>query len=126
MPDAVKRILRPVKRLAVRAIRRLVRAYMSARPRGADLEGAERRVLILLMSAWGMGGTIRAAHNMAGHLAANGYDVEIASIFRLRGEPFFGGFPEGVKVTALDDHREEATPRHLRPLRTLLRRFSSV
>jgi glycosyltransferase involved in cell wall biosynthesis len=126
MPHALKTILRPVKRLAVRVVRRLLQTYMSARPRAADLEGADRRVLILLMSAWGMGGTIRAAHNMAGHLAARGYDVEIGSIFRLRGEPFFGSFPEGVKVTAVDDHREEATPRVLRPVRRLLRRFHSV
>ena len=74
-----------------------------------------------------MGGTIRAAHNVAGHLAARGFEVELASVFRLRGEPFFlGGFPEGVKVTALDDHRPEGTPALMRPVRSLLRRFSSV
>jgi glycosyltransferase involved in cell wall biosynthesis len=126
MPDALKTIARPVKRFAIRVVRRMLRGYMNAKPRGADLEGADRRVLILLMSAWGMGGTIRAAHNMAGHLAERGYDVEIGSIFRLRGEPFFGSFPAGVKVTALDDHREEATPRLLRPVRRWLRRFDSV
>jgi glycosyltransferase involved in cell wall biosynthesis len=126
MPEALKKkVLRPAKRLAVLTMRRALLAYMrSARPSGSD---ADRRVVILLMSAWGMGGTIRAAHNLAGHLAAHGYDVELASIFRLRAEPFFsGGFPPGVKVTALDDHREEATPRPLRPVRKLLRRFNSV
>ena len=116
-----------IKRLGRRGLRRLLAAFASAAPRPNDLDGADRRVLILLMSAWGMGGTIRAAHNVAGHLAARGFEVELASVFRLRGEPFFlGGFPEGVKVTALDDHRPEGTPALMRPVRSLLRRFSSV
>jgi glycosyltransferase involved in cell wall biosynthesis len=114
-----------VKRAGIRLLRRALHRYASARPRRTA--GDDKRVLIVLMSAWGMGGTIRAAHNMAGHLAENGYEVEILSIFRLRGDPFFaGGFPPGVKVTALDDHRPEGTPRALRPLRTLMRRFGSV
>jgi glycosyltransferase involved in cell wall biosynthesis len=125
MPNAVKTVLRPIKRFVIRVIRRGLLTYMRSAPR--SFEDSDRRVLILLMSAWGMGGTIRAAHNMAGHLAANGYDVEIGSIFRLRAEPFFsGGFPPAVKVTAVDDHRPEATPLPLRPVRKLLRRFDSV
>jgi glycosyltransferase involved in cell wall biosynthesis len=126
-----RRIVRSVRVRVTRmwgpGVRRVLHAYATAEPRPADLAGAEKRVLILLMSAWGMGGTIRAAHNMAGHLAGQGYEVEIASIFRLRGDPFFaGGFPPGVKVTALDDHRPEGTPRALRPVRWLLRQFASV
>ena len=50
-------------------------------------------VTIFLMSAWGMGGTIRAAHNLAGHLAERGHRVELLSVFRTRDEPFFGPFP---------------------------------
>jgi glycosyltransferase involved in cell wall biosynthesis len=126
MPSYVRSLLRPVKGAGARLIRRALRRYMRAGPRPADLEGAERRVLILLISAWGMGGTIRAAHNLAGHLAERGYEVEMASVFRLRGAPFFGSFPEGVTVTALDDYRPGATPPALRPVRALLRRFSSV
>jgi glycosyltransferase involved in cell wall biosynthesis len=114
------------KRVAVRVVRRALHRYARATPRPADYEGADRRVLIVLISAWGMGGTIRAAHNLAGHLAANGYDVEMTSVFRLRGKPFFGSFPEGVKVTALDDHRADGTPLPLRPIRSLLRRVGSV
>ena len=122
MHDVVLRL----KRAVLRAIRRGLRWYVSGKPRPRDFEGADKRVLIVLMSAWGMGGTIRAAHNMAGWLAANGYEVEILSIFRLRGKPFFeGGFPPGVKVTALDDHRKAGTPPALRPLRAFLRRFGS-
>lgn len=122
----MNRIAFRAKRVVRGGIRRALYRYVSAEPRSSDREGADKRVLIVLMSAWGMGGTIRAAHNMAGHLAANGYDVEMLSVFRLRGAPFFGSFPDGVKVTALDDHRPAGTPRALRPVRSLLRRFGSV
>ena len=121
-----KRTLLRAKRLGFRAVRRALVAYAGARPRPADMAGAERRVTILLLSAWGMGGTIRAAHNLAGHLAARGYDVEMISVFRLRDEPWFGSFPPGVKVTALDDHRKGAYPRLVRPLRDLLRTRKSL
>ena len=85
-------------------VRRLLRAYARAAPRPQDRVGAERRVTILLGSAWGMGGTIRTVHNLAGHLASRGYEVEILSVFRSRAKPFFA-FPPGVRVTALDDRR---------------------
>jgi glycosyltransferase involved in cell wall biosynthesis len=85
-------------------VRRLLHAYARAAPRARDRVGAERRVTILLGSAWGMGGTIRTVHNLAGHLASRGYDVEILSVFRSRARPFFA-FPPGVRVTALDDRR---------------------
>ena len=75
-------------------------------------------MVIVLMSAWGMGGTIRAAHNLAGHLAQQGWNVRILSVFRTRDEPFFGSFPEGVEVIALNDRRRGAPP--------LLRRLPSV
>jgi glycosyltransferase involved in cell wall biosynthesis len=119
-------LLLRVKRLGVRAVRAALVRYVRAQPRPADMVGAERRVTILLLSAWGMGGTIRAAHNLAGHLAQNGYTVELISVFRLRDEPWFGSFPPGVKVTALDDHRAGGTPRRLRPLRRLLRSRKSL
>jgi glycosyltransferase involved in cell wall biosynthesis len=60
-------------------------------------------VTFLMLNAWGMGGTIRATHNLAGYLA-DGYDVELLSAFRKADEPFFP-FPAGVKVAALDDKR---------------------
>ena len=74
------------------------------------------------MSAWGMGGTIRAAHDLAGHLGRQGFRVELLSVFRVRQQPFFGSFPDGVEASALDDRREQA----VRPVRALLRRFPSV
>jgi glycosyltransferase involved in cell wall biosynthesis len=103
-------------------VRRLLRAYARAAPRAEDRVGSERRVTIVLGSAWGMGGTIRTVHNLAGYLASRGYDVEILSVFRARPQPFFA-FPPGVRVTALDDLRPGAR----RPaLRSLLRRVPSA
>jgi glycosyltransferase involved in cell wall biosynthesis len=81
-------------------------------------------VFILLGSAWGVGGTIRASHNLAAHLSKT-YDVELLSVMRRAEEPFFE-FPPGVKVTALDDQRPGATPRRLRLVRKLLSRRPSV
>ena len=49
-----------------------------------------------------MGGTIRTTFTMAGTLAAE-HDVEIISLYRKRELPFFP-FPEGVRVSVLDDH----------------------
>jgi len=117
-------LLRRAKRLARRALRTLLYRYARARPR--DTAGAERRVVIVLSSGWGMGGTIRAAYNLAGHLASNGYDVEILSIWRRRDEPFFGSFPPGVRVRDIDDVRPGATPLRLRPVRALLRSRPSI
>lgn len=119
---------RPV--LAARArVRRLVlpalRGVLVRHARGGP--PAERpRVIILLVSAWGMGGTIRAALNMAGHLAAT-HDVEIVSAYRRREESFFGAFPPGVRVHALDDQRRGHAPAGLAGwVRRQLRKRSSV
>jgi glycosyltransferase involved in cell wall biosynthesis len=106
-------------KLAVRhRLKRLVRAallrYVRAQPRAADREGAERRVTILLSSAWGMGGTIRAVLNMAGYLAGAGWEVQILTAYRRRDMPFFGTFPPGVVVTPFDDQRPDRAPRGVR------------
>ena len=102
----------PIAHAALWPVRVGLRAYARAEPRAADRVGAERRVTIVLGSAWGMGGTIRTVHNLAGHLASRGYEVEILSVFRSRGEPFFA-FAPGVRVTALDDRRARARLRRL-------------
>lgn len=112
--------------LVYRALRRLLLRLAAAPPRAGQEAGAEQRVTILLVSAWGMGGTIRAAHNLAGYLAGH-MDVEIVSVYRRRDEPFFGAFPPGVRALALDDQRPGASPGGLwRPVRALLRRQRSV
>jgi glycosyltransferase involved in cell wall biosynthesis len=101
--------------------------YVRATPRAGDREGADRRVFILLWTAWGMGGTIRAAFNLAEYLVEHGYEVEVISGIRDRDVPFFGEFPAGVQVTSLDDRREGAQPRGPgRLARRVLRPLSSV
>ena len=101
-----ERVVRPLAitahRLGARVVQALVRP---GRPDG--FEG----VRILLMHAYGMGGTIRTCLTLAEHLAAHG-PVEVISIVRSRDEPFFA-FPAGVKVTTLDDRRADAPPRGL-------------
>ena len=98
--------------------------YARGKPRSQQTGDGRRRVFILLGSAWGVGGTIRASHNLAAHLAGT-YDVEILSVMRRVEEPFFE-FPPGVKVTALDDERPGATPPRLRFVRRLLAGRPSV
>jgi glycosyltransferase involved in cell wall biosynthesis len=111
-----------LKRFVLRAVRAALLRYVRARPRPEDEAGADRRVFILITTAWGMGGTIRANLNLARYLA-DGYEVEIISVGRHRDVPFFGEFPPGVRVVALEDRRRDAP---MRPLQRLLRRRSSV
>jgi glycosyltransferase involved in cell wall biosynthesis len=93
-----ERILRPLAIAAHRLVARLV--ALVVRPGKPDgFEG----VRILLMHAYGMGGTIRTSLTLAEHLAKHG-PVEVISIVRTRDEPFFP-FPAGVTVTTLDDRR---------------------
>ena len=101
----------------------LVRYARRPAKKGAD-EG--EKLIILLVSAWGMGGTIRAALNLAGYMADH-REVEILSTFRRRDTPFFGEFPEGVKVTALADERATHRPKGLQGVAyDLLRRVPSA
>jgi glycosyltransferase involved in cell wall biosynthesis len=117
VPSSSRTVLALLAHAALWPVRRLLRAYARATPRSEDRAGSERRVTILLRSAWGMGGTIRTVHNLAGHLASRGYEVEILSVYRSRRKPFFA-FPPGVRVTALDDRRDGR--------RRLLRRVPSA
>jgi glycosyltransferase involved in cell wall biosynthesis len=112
-----------IKRAVFRLVREALLRYVRAAPRPEDRVGAERRVFILITTAWGMGGTIRANHNLAGYLAAHGYEVEMISVGRHRDVPFFGEFPPGVRVVALEDRRRGA---RVRLLQRLLRTRSSV
>src|ERR1700709_1042490 len=97
----------------MRSPREQIRRRAAAAGRGAlvgwgrrprpDAEGERPKVYILLMSAWGVGGTIRTTLNVAGHLAKDN-DVEILSMVRRRRRPGFA-HPAGVTVTAVDDQR---------------------
>jgi glycosyltransferase involved in cell wall biosynthesis len=93
------------KRVVFQALRRPFILYARSTPRRRRPAG-EPTVYILIASAYGMGGTIRAALNLAGYLAQH-HRVEVISVYRYREMSFFGAFPPGVKVTALDDRRRK-------------------
>ncbi|HEV2812118.1 MAG TPA: glycosyltransferase, partial [Solirubrobacteraceae bacterium] len=97
-------------RVATALLRRVL--HLGAKPQD------DGDVRILLMHAWGLGGTIRTTFNVAGHLAQR-RDVEILSVVRRRERPFFA-FPEGVTVTALDDQRRGRRGGLLRRLPSVL------
>ena len=99
-PGLARRVLGPPAILAHRLALRLAgRRRGGGTPDGAD-------VRILLLHAWGMGGTVRAAFSLAQSLAESGRKVEIVSVVRRAGKPFFP-FPDGVKVTVVDDQRKK-------------------
>ena len=85
-----------------------------------------RKIHILLMNAYGMGGTIRTTLNLVEELAET-HDVELISVIRRRERPLFA-FPEGIEVTTVDDRRRSAqkenppgwVARRLRGMRSLL------
>jgi glycosyltransferase involved in cell wall biosynthesis len=120
LSGAARGLRRRVPVTARRPVRSALIRYARAEPR-AD---AAPRVLIVLTSAWGMGGTIRAAINLAGHLAQR-YEVEILSVVRRRQKPFFPVAP-GVRLTALDDLRPRALAWAPRQLHRLLRKLPSA
>jgi glycosyltransferase involved in cell wall biosynthesis len=97
------------KNLLARAIRGTLLRIVRRPPRESD----ERTLIIVLWTAWNMGGTIRAAFNLAEYMRARGWKVEIISGYRDRDEPFFGAFPEGVPVFDLDDRRKQGLVRRL-------------
>lgn len=108
----------------MRALRSVLVRYVRMPDKRKAAEG--EKLIILLSSAWGMGGTIRAAHNLAGYMADH-REVIIVSTFRRREKPFFGSFPPGIKVMALDDERAKARPTGLQGVMyDLLRRVPSV
>ncbi len=91
-----------LRRLVFRALAPGVRRGAAAW-QGTDGDG---RVVILIMHAYGMGGTIRTVLNLAGHLAAE-RDVEVVSLIRRRDSSFLP-VPPGVRVTSLADRRPGA------------------
>jgi len=116
----------PRSGLLERAVRSLAARSARSDPNERDEAGAERRVNILLMTSYGVDGTIRTTLNLAGYLAASGYEVNLLSVYRDRREPFFGDPPPGVSVHVLDDRRPRLVRNLLRPLRAILRRRPSA
>lgn len=87
----------------------LDRAVESAQAKGrhrtrdlAPTPGApRRRVHFLLLSAWGIGGTIRTTFTTAAHLSSN-HDVEVVSVQRALVKPGIA-VPDGLRIRALFD-----------------------
>jgi glycosyltransferase involved in cell wall biosynthesis len=112
-PPAAAGRLRTAKRLVARGLNRVglrgARALVApARRRERASDGARPNVVFVLMSAWGMGGTIRTTLNLAGHLAER-HDVTVLSVVRSR-ERAFLPVPAGVRLVAADDHRDRRAP----------------
>ena len=85
-----------------------------------------RKVHILLMNAYGMGGTIRTTLNLVEELKRT-HEVELISVIRRRERPLFE-FPPGIEVSTVDDRRRSAQAegppgwlaRRLKGMRSLL------
>jgi glycosyltransferase involved in cell wall biosynthesis len=98
-PGLARRVLGPPAIL----VHRLALRLAGLRRGGGKPDGRDVRIVVL--HAWGMGGTVRAALSLAQSLAESGRSVEIVSVVRRTGTPFFP-FPDGVTVTAVDDQRK--------------------
>ena len=119
--NRAERLRRPTRRalLANRLALRLAQRFLRRPPQPA---GGRPQVTILLMNAYVMTGVTRAVFNLAAHLAGR-YDVEVVSVLRHPGRPFFP-FPANVRVTTVDDQREEASVQGWRgSVQRALRRF---
>jgi glycosyltransferase involved in cell wall biosynthesis len=101
-PRLTRRVLGPP---AIAVHRVALKLAAARRGRGRAAQGDARDVRIVLLHAWGMGGTVRAALSLAGSLAADGRSVELVSVARRHDRPFLP-FPDGVEVSAVDDQRE--------------------
>jgi glycosyltransferase involved in cell wall biosynthesis len=106
------------------ALHALTSSFTRAILRRRPAPSARGKVTILLMHAWGMGGTIRSTLNLAGYLAQR-HEVEVLSLVRRRTQPFFE-FPPGVVVTAVDDQRARSLTGVRRLVRLVLSRFPSL
>ena len=125
VPALPGRVQRSARARFRRRLRNLLIRYARAEPSAAERAGAERRVVILLGNAWGMGGTIRTTLNLAEYLAKS-YEVEIVSIGRWRDKPFFERFPPDVRLVTLEDKRKKVLAGKLPYLQRRLREIPSV
>jgi len=100
VPGSQSRRRRLLGGLAV-AVHRVALALAAMLPRPRATAGDEVRVLLL--HAYGLGGTVRTTLNLAEGLAA-AREIELVSLVRRRTEPFFA-FPADVAVSVVDDQR---------------------
>jgi glycosyltransferase involved in cell wall biosynthesis len=96
-----RRLLGPPAVLAHRIALALVTALARGR-RAAPADGTPS-VCVLLLHAYGLGGTIRTTFNLVGHLQRS-RPVQVVSVIRRRRHPRLP-FPIGVDVSVLDDQR---------------------
>ncbi len=87
-------------------------AFARPRRRRQGTEFGSRKVYLLLMNAYGVGGTVRTALNLVAQLV-DSHDVELISVIRRRERPQFR-FPEGLAVSVVDDRRKTVQPGGLR------------
>ena len=102
-PGLRRRVELTAMAIAQRTASGLLRLAIGRRRRGAAPPGDARKVYVLLMNAYGMGGTIRTTLNLVEQLAET-HDVELITVMRRREHPLFP-FPEGITVSAVDDRR---------------------
>jgi glycosyltransferase involved in cell wall biosynthesis len=100
VPGAESRRRRLLGGVAV-AVHRVALALAAALPRPRATAGD--KVHVLLLHAYGLGGTVRTSFNLAEGLAPK-REVELISMIRRRKAPFFA-FPEGAGVSVVDDQR---------------------
>jgi glycosyltransferase involved in cell wall biosynthesis len=100
VPGAESRRRRLLGGLAV-AVHRAALGLAARVPKPRPVTG-DTAVRILLLHAYGLGGTVRTSFNLAEGL---GGDVELISLMRRRERPFFP-FPPGADVRVIHDQRE--------------------
>jgi glycosyltransferase involved in cell wall biosynthesis len=124
-PSLRRRVLGP----AAIALHRVAIRLTGSLPRKGGSHSSPPRdgapVRVLLVHAYGMGGTIRTTLNLVDQLSGE-REVEIITVVRRRRLPFFP-FPPGMKVTALEDSSGAAKRKGLRrALRGVLRALPSL
>lgn len=115
------RLARRAKLLVLALLQPPGRAFVrlvAGRPE-REPEGGRPNVKLLLLHAYGVGGTIRTTFNTAAWLARS-HDVEVISVIRRRETPALS-FPDGVALSAVDDLRVTRGP-----LERLLRALPSA
>jgi hypothetical protein len=115
----VLRRLRGAAAVAVhRTALRAVAALPPTRRRQTRAPGRPLPVRLLIIHAWGMGGTVRTTLAMGAQLSRR-HDARVVSVLRRRGKPKLR-HPRRVTVTAIDDRRRP------RGMAKLLGRLPSV